>query len=63
MGKPTRKTLPKDLDKLFEAAESNGDYTRVYKALERCLPDALGGYGKGTILIPSLHSGSCKVGN
>ncbi|MCA9643634.1 MAG: ankyrin repeat domain-containing protein [Myxococcales bacterium] len=49
--KPTRKTLPKNLDALLDAAEASGDYSEVYAALEPCLPDARGGYGKGTLLM------------
>jgi hypothetical protein len=49
--KPTRKTLPTDLDELLDAAAESDDYGAVYKALEQCLPDARGGYGKGTILM------------
>lgn len=49
--KPTRKTLPKDLDELLEAATGSGDDAAVYAALEPCIPDARGGYGKGTLLM------------
>jgi hypothetical protein len=55
--KATRKTLPKDLDELLEAAEESGEYDAVYGALQRCLPDARGGYGKGTLLM----DGRCNV--
>jgi hypothetical protein len=49
--KPARRTLPKDLDGLLETAAVSGDYAPVHAALERCLPDARGGYGKGTLLM------------
>lgn len=45
-----RKTLPKDLEQLFEAAAETGDDGSVRAALEKCLPDARGGYGKATVL-------------
>ena len=47
--KATRKTLPKDLDELLDAAAESGDYGAVYEALQRCLPDARGGYGNRSI--------------
>lgn len=55
--KATRKTLPKDLDELLDAAAESGDDGPVYEALERCLPNAYGGYGKGTLLM----NGRCTV--
>ncbi|MGD1927997.1 MAG: ankyrin repeat domain-containing protein [Leptolyngbyaceae cyanobacterium] len=55
--KATRKTLPKDLDELLDAAAASDDYRAVYEALQRCLPDARGGYGKGTLLM----NGRCTV--
>jgi len=55
--KAMRKTLPKDLDELLDAAAESGDYGAVYEALQRCLPDARGGYGKGTLLM----NGRCTV--
>lgn len=45
-----RKTLPRDLDALFEAAAASGDEGPVLAALERCEPDARGGYAKSTVL-------------
>jgi len=45
-----RKTLPKDLEDLYAAAAESGDDTSVRAALERCEPDARGGYAKGTAL-------------
>lgn len=55
--KPTRKTLPKELNSLLEAATTSGDWAAVYAALERCVPDARGGSGKGTLL---MHK-SCSI--
>ena len=52
--KPKQKTLPKELDDLLAAAVTSGDYATVYAALERCLPDARGGYGKGTLLMRGM---------
>ncbi|HEY1087495.1 MAG TPA: ankyrin repeat domain-containing protein [Archangium sp.] len=49
--KPTKKTLPKELDALLDVAAKSGDEAPVREALEACLPDARGGYGKGTILM------------
>ena len=53
----TRKTLPKDIDELLDAAAESDDYGAVYEALQQCLPDARGGYGKGTLLM----NGRCTV--
>ncbi len=55
--KPTRKTLPRNLDSLLDAAAESKDYAPVYAALEKCLPDARGGYGKGTLLA----NGKCTL--
>lgn len=49
--KRLRKTLPKDLPALIEAAAIAGDYAEVHQALEACQVDARGGYGKGTPLM------------
>jgi len=49
--KGLRKTLPKDLDDLFDAAARSGDDSRVRAALEACEPDARGGYGQQTALM------------
>ncbi|HEY0783045.1 MAG TPA: ankyrin repeat domain-containing protein [Thermoanaerobaculia bacterium] len=46
MPKALRKTLPKD----FEAMLEQGDFAEITRALEGCLPDARGGYGKQTAL-------------
>ena len=46
-----RKTLPKDLPKLMQEAEKSGSYEAVQRALEKCQPDARGGYGEGTALM------------
>ena len=55
--KATRKTLPNNLDELLDAAAESDNYQEVYEALQRCLPDARGGYGKGTLLM----NGRCTV--
>ena len=49
--KPTRKTLPNDINDLLEVAEANNDYGAVYESLERCLPDARGSFNQGTLLM------------
>ena len=49
--KKLRKTLPKDLPALIEAATTAGDYSAVHRALEACQVNARGGYGKGTPLM------------
>lgn len=50
-----RKTLPKDLKTLLAASRESDDYAAVHTALEACLPDARGGYAKGT----ALHLPEC----
>lgn len=55
--KPTRKTLPANLDDLLEAANEANDYAPVYAVLEKCLPDARSGYGKRTLLM----NGKCTL--
>ncbi|MEZ4375456.1 MAG: ankyrin repeat domain-containing protein [Polyangiaceae bacterium] len=55
--KPTRKTLPENLDELLEAADASGDYGTAHAALDECLPDARGGYSKGTLLM----NGGCTI--
>lgn len=49
--KRLRKTLPKELPALMEAAAADGDYSSVHAALEACQIDARGGSGKGTPLM------------
>lgn len=49
--KPLRKTLPKDLDALFDAAAASGDDSALRAALELCLPDARSGFGNYTPLM------------
>ncbi len=55
--KPTRKTLPKNLDALLDAASESNDYAPVYAILEKCLPDARFGYHKE----PLLMNGKCTL--
>ncbi|MCO4748093.1 MAG: ankyrin repeat domain-containing protein [Proteobacteria bacterium] len=50
MAKRLRKTLPKNLEELLTQSVESGDDTAVLQALEACLPDARGGYAKGTVL-------------
>lgn len=49
--KRLRKTLPKDLGALMDAAVESGDSAAVHAALEGCELDARGGYAKGTPLM------------
>lgn len=49
--KRLRKTLPKDLDALFDAAAASGDDAPVRAALEACDPDARTGFGQATPLM------------
>lgn len=49
--KRLRKTLPKQLSVLMEAAAASGDYAAVHEALEACQVDARGGSAKGTPLM------------
>ena len=49
--KKLRKTLPKELPALMEAAAASGDYSAVHAMLEGCEIDARGGYAKGTALM------------
>jgi hypothetical protein len=51
--KPLRKTLPKDLDALFDAAAATGDDAPLKAALEACQPDARAGFGQYTALMNS----------
>ena len=46
-----RKTLPKDLDALLDAAAAAGDDTAVRAALDACDPDARSGFGQYTPLM------------
>ncbi len=49
--KPLRKTLPKDLDALFDAAATSGNDAPVRAALEACEPDARSTFGNQTPLM------------
>ena len=46
-----RKTLPKGIEAQMKAAAESGDYDEVHAALERCDPNATGGFSKGTLLF------------
>jgi hypothetical protein len=49
--KRLRKTLPKDLDALFDAAAASGDDAPVRAALDACDPGARSGFGQHTALM------------